>query len=125
MGMSSTEVAASRNVIAGRRVFESRRASLPRGIRDDGPGRFGPTDALMSRDTIAAGAAPNTPQWLASGLRNPDAIKPGSEDPAMGLAIRPRCVLPTWRRFANLCQLPSRFRASGIPAVPAPPPRRG
>jgi cytochrome c oxidase subunit 2 len=39
----------------------------------------------MSRDTIAAGAAPNTPQKLRLWIRNPDAIKPGSKMPAMGL----------------------------------------
>jgi hypothetical protein len=32
----------------------------------------------MSRDTIASGAAPNTPEKLRLWLRNPDAIKPGS-----------------------------------------------
>jgi len=40
----------------------------------------------MSRDTIAAGAAPNTPQMLRLWIKNPDAIKPGSKMPAMGLS---------------------------------------
>jgi cytochrome c oxidase subunit 2 len=49
-------------------------------------GRFGPDlTHLMSRDTIAAGAAPNTPQNLRLWIRNPDAIKPGSLMPAMQL----------------------------------------
>jgi cytochrome c oxidase subunit II len=39
----------------------------------------------MSRDTIAAGAAPNTPENLRLWIRNPDAIKPGSLMPAMQL----------------------------------------
>src|SRR5216683_1137903 len=49
-------------------------------------GRFGPDlTHLMSRDTIAAGAAPNTPESLRLWIRNPDAIKPGSLMPAMEL----------------------------------------
>jgi cytochrome c oxidase subunit 2 len=50
-------------------------------------GRFGPDlTHLMSRDTIAAGAAPNTSQMLRLWIRSPDAIKPGSKMPAMGLS---------------------------------------
>lgn len=49
-------------------------------------GRFGPDlTHLMSRDTIAAGAAPNTAQNLRLWIRNPNAIKPGSLMPAMEL----------------------------------------
>jgi cytochrome c oxidase subunit 2 len=49
-------------------------------------GRFGPDlTHLMSRDTIAAGAAPNTPENLRLWIRNPNAIKPGSLMPAMEL----------------------------------------
>src|SRR3984885_10202478 len=52
-------------------------------------GRFGPDlSHLMSRDTIAAGAAPNTPENLRLWIRNPDAIKPGSRMPAMELSDR-------------------------------------
>ena len=40
----------------------------------------------MSRDTIAAGAAPNTPESLRLWIRKPDAIKPGSLMPAMQLS---------------------------------------
>jgi cytochrome c oxidase subunit II len=39
----------------------------------------------MSRDTIAAGAALNTSDTLRLWIQNPDAIKPGSKMPAMGL----------------------------------------
>jgi cytochrome c oxidase subunit 2 len=50
-------------------------------------GRFGPDlTHLMSRDTIAAGAASNTPDNLRLWIRNPDAIKPGSLMPAMQLS---------------------------------------
>jgi cytochrome c oxidase subunit II len=49
-------------------------------------GRFGPDlTHLMSRDTIAAGAAPNTAENLRLWIRNPNAIKPGSLMPAMQL----------------------------------------
>jgi cytochrome c oxidase subunit II len=49
-------------------------------------GSFGPDlTHLMSRDTIAAGAATNTPENLRQWILNPDAIKPGSLMPAMQL----------------------------------------
>ena len=49
-------------------------------------GRFGPDlTHLMSRDTIAAGAAPNTPENLRQWIRNPEPFKPGSLMPAMEL----------------------------------------
>jgi cytochrome c oxidase subunit II len=52
-------------------------------------GRFGPDlSHLMSRDTIAAGAAANTPENLQRWIRNPDSIKPGSLMPAMELSNR-------------------------------------
>jgi cytochrome c oxidase subunit 2 len=50
-------------------------------------GRFGPDlTHLMSRDTIAAGAALNTPANLRRWIQDPDSIKPGSKMPAMGLS---------------------------------------
>ena len=39
----------------------------------------------MSRDTIAAGAAPNTPENLRLWIKDPDTFKPGSLMPAMQL----------------------------------------
>jgi cytochrome c oxidase subunit 2 len=49
-------------------------------------GRFGPDlTHLMSRDTIAAGAAPNTPENLRLWVRNPETFKPGCLMPAMEL----------------------------------------
>jgi cytochrome c oxidase subunit II len=49
-------------------------------------GRFGPDlTHLMSRDTIGAGAALNTPENLRLWIRDPNAIKPGSLMPAMEL----------------------------------------
>ena len=64
-------------------------------------GRFGPDlTHLMSRDTIAAGAAPNTPENLRRWIELPDSIKPGSLMPAMGLSQRElrRCRRLSWRR---------------------------
>ena len=50
-------------------------------------GRFGPDlTHLMSRDTIAAGAATNTAANLRRWIKDPNAIKPGSKMPAMGLS---------------------------------------
>ena len=50
-------------------------------------GRFGPDlTHLMSRDTIASGAAANTPDNLRRWIQNPDIFKPGSKMPAMGLS---------------------------------------
>jgi cytochrome c oxidase subunit 2 len=50
-------------------------------------GRFGPDlTHLMSRDTIASGAAPNTPENLRRWIQDPGTIKPGSKMPAMGLS---------------------------------------
>jgi len=50
-------------------------------------GRFGPDlTHFMSRETIASGAALNTPENLRLWIRNPDALKPGSRMPAMNLS---------------------------------------
>jgi cytochrome c oxidase subunit 2 len=50
-------------------------------------GVFGPDlTHLMSRATIAAGAAPNTPAALRDWITNPDRLKPGALMPAMQLA---------------------------------------
>src|SRR5271157_4235786 len=50
-------------------------------------GRFGPDlTHLMSRDTIASGAAQNTSANLRRWIQDPNTIKPGSTMPAMGLS---------------------------------------
>jgi cytochrome c oxidase subunit II len=52
-------------------------------------GHFGPDlTHLMSRDTIASGAAPNTRENLRAWIQNPNTIKPGSLMPAMQLNER-------------------------------------
>jgi cytochrome c oxidase subunit 2 len=49
-------------------------------------GRFGPDlTHLMSRDTIGAGAVPNTPENLRKWVQNPDHFKPGCLMPSMQL----------------------------------------
>jgi cytochrome c oxidase subunit II len=72
----------------GQRVFESMACVNCHAVSaTPAKGQFGPDlTHLMSRETIAAGAAPNTPQMLRLWIRNPDAIKPGSKMPAMGLS---------------------------------------
>jgi cytochrome c oxidase subunit 2 len=50
-------------------------------------GRFGPDlTHLMSRDTLASGAAPNTPEKLRAWMRDPQTIKPGALMPNMQLS---------------------------------------
>src|SRR6202046_508403 len=74
--------------IAGRKVFESTSCvNCHAGGGTNGTGRFGPDlTHLMSRRTIAAGAAENTPENLRLWIQNPDAIKPGSLMPSMKLS---------------------------------------
>jgi cytochrome c oxidase subunit 2 len=50
----------------------------------------------MSRDTIAAGAAKNTPENLKQWIKNPDSIKPGSLMPAMQLSDQDTDSLTTY-----------------------------
>jgi cytochrome c oxidase subunit 2 len=73
---------------AGRRVFESTACLNCHAINGtNGTGRFGPDlTHLMSRHTIASGAAENNPQNLRLWIQNPDSIKPGSLMPAMKLS---------------------------------------
>jgi cytochrome c oxidase subunit 2 len=71
----------------GRRIFETTACinchTVSGTIAD---GQFGPDlTHLMSRDTIASGAAPNTPENLKTWIQDPDSIKPGSLMPAMKL----------------------------------------
>jgi len=73
---------------AGRRVFERTACLNCHAINGtNGTGRFGPDlTHLMSRSTIASGAAENTAENLRLWIQNPDAIKPGSLMPAMKLS---------------------------------------
>jgi cytochrome c oxidase subunit 2 len=71
----------------GRRVFERTACINCHAVAGTiAAGRFGPDlTHLMSRDTLAAGAAPNTPENLRAWIQNPDTIKPGALMPAMNL----------------------------------------
>jgi len=52
-------------------------------------GRFGPDlTHLMSRETLGAGIAPNTPENLRRWIQDPSVFKPGSLMPAMGMSDR-------------------------------------
>ncbi len=75
------------SVAAGRRVFETTACVNCHTVTGtNANGRFGPDlTHLMSRATIASGAAQNTPQNLRLWIQNPNAIKPSSLMPAMQL----------------------------------------
>jgi len=74
--------------IAGRHVFETTACINCHAVGGTiANGQFGPDlTHLMSRATIASGAAPNTKEKLRLWIENPDAIKPGSLMPAMKLS---------------------------------------
>jgi cytochrome c oxidase subunit 2 len=76
------------SAMAGRRIFETTACINCHTVRGTvANGRFGPDlTHLMSRATIASGAAENTPENLRVWLRDPDAIKLGSLMPAMKVA---------------------------------------
>jgi cytochrome c oxidase subunit 2 len=74
-------------VSEGRRIFDTTACinchTISGTVAD---GRFGPDlTHLMSRDTIASGAATNNPANLKTWIRDPDGIKPGSLMPSMKL----------------------------------------
>jgi cytochrome c oxidase subunit 2 len=75
-------------VARGRQVFETTACVNCHAVGGSGAdGRFGPDlTHFRSRDTLASGAAPNTPENLRLWIRNPDALKPGSLMPAMQLS---------------------------------------
>jgi cytochrome c oxidase subunit II len=79
---------ADERVAAGERVFEATSCINCHTVSGTvANGRFGPDlTHLMSRTTIAAGAALNTPENLRLWIQNPDAIKRGSLMPAMKLS---------------------------------------
>src|SRR6202046_3495847 len=76
------------NVAAGKRVFETTACINCHAVGGSvADGRFGPDlTHLMSRQTIASGAAENTKENLRLWIQKPDAIKPGSLMPAMQLS---------------------------------------
>jgi len=78
----------SNAVNAGRRVFEQTACINCHTIAGTvANGRFGPDlTHLMSRQTIASGAATNTHENLKQWIHNPETMKPGSLMPAMNLS---------------------------------------
>jgi len=78
------------SVAEGKRIFETTACINCHAISGTvANGKFGPDlTHLMSRETLAAGAAPNNSQQLRLWITNPDAIKPGSLMPAMQLSDR-------------------------------------
>lgn len=77
-------------VMAGRHIFETEACVNCHTVMGTAArGTFGPDlTHLMSRATIAAGAATNTPQNLHSWIQDPNTIKPGALMPAMQLSDR-------------------------------------
>lgn len=71
----------------GRRIFETTACVNCHTVSGTvAHGRFGPDlTHLMSRDTLASGAAPNIRRYLRLWIQNPDSIKPGALMPAMNL----------------------------------------
>jgi len=83
----SRPAVADPTVAEGRKVFETTACINCHVVAGTvANGRFGPDlTHLMSRDTLAAGAVPNTPENLRLWIQSPDAIKPGCLMPAMTL----------------------------------------
>jgi cytochrome c oxidase subunit 2 len=78
------------DVARGREIFETQACVNCHTVSGTAArGRFGPDlSHLMSRATIAAGAADNTPENLRTWITNPDVFKPGALMPAMQLNDR-------------------------------------
>jgi cytochrome c oxidase subunit II len=76
------------DVSEGRKIFERTACVNCHAVAGTtAHGVFGPDlTHLMSRDTIASGAALNTPDNLRRWIQDPAVIKPGSKMPAMGLS---------------------------------------
>ncbi len=82
--------AAGASAAEGRMVFETTACLNCHTVRGTvGNGLYGPDlTHLMSRETIAAGAEPNTPERLRAWVRDPNVLKPGALMPAMQLDDR-------------------------------------
>ena len=84
----SRPAVANDGVIEGRHTFESIACVNCHTVSGTAAnGKFGPDlTHLMSRDTIGAGAALNTPANLRRWIQDPSAFKPGCLMPSMGLS---------------------------------------
>lgn len=78
----------SQTVPEGRKIFERTACVNCHAVAGTAAtGTFGPDlTHLMSRDTIASGIVPNTPENLRQWIQDPNTFKPGSKMPAMGLS---------------------------------------
>jgi cytochrome c oxidase subunit II len=76
------------SVAAGRHIFETEACTNCHAVGGTAAiGTFGPDlTHLMSRDTIASGILPNTPENLRAWVQNPNNAKPGVLMPAMQLS---------------------------------------
>jgi cytochrome c oxidase subunit 2 len=76
------------SISEGQKIFEGTACVVCHAIAGTAAsGTYGPDlTHLMSRQTIAAGAATNTPENLAAWIYNPATFKPGSKMPSMGLS---------------------------------------
>jgi cytochrome c oxidase subunit 2 len=72
----------------GRQIFESTACVNCHTVRGTvADGHFGPDlTHIMSRETLGAGAAMNTPDHIKTWIRDPNIIKPGALMPAMNLS---------------------------------------
>lgn len=89
--LTASEVTAPGDAVdaeTGQRVFEQQACINCHAVRGTvANGRFGPDlTHLMSRKTLAAGAAENTPESLKAWITDPAQFKPGSLMPAMHLS---------------------------------------
>ena len=84
---SNGRLRASESVARGRQVFETTACVNCHTVAGtNARGKFGPDlTHLMSRETIAAGAALNNRENLRLWIKDPDAFKPGALMPAMQL----------------------------------------
>jgi cytochrome c oxidase subunit 2 len=73
--------------VSGREVFERTGCVNCHSVAGTiANGRYAPDlTHLMTRSTLASGAAPNTPEMLRTWVKNPARIKPGAHMPAMTL----------------------------------------
>ena len=87
-GVAARTGGASAAVAHGRQIFESTACVNCHTVRGTvADGRFGPDlTHIMSRETLGAGAAMNTPDYLKIWIRDPNIIKPGALMPAMNLS---------------------------------------
>jgi cytochrome c oxidase subunit 2 len=85
--VKNQQQAAVATEVQGQHVFESQACINCHAVKGTiANGRFGPDlTHLMSRDTIASGAADNTPDNLRRWIENPEVFKSGSNMPAMNL----------------------------------------